>query len=95
MQTDHTKLLSGQNSAQQQVLIDSTELAKIQAQINGIQDKIHSDSQKAMYSEIGLGVAIFVMVVGIAFAVATGGPRLRWSSPGSACWGSAGPSRAP
>jgi len=73
VQNDHTNLLTGQNSAEQQVLIDQTELAKIQAKINGIQDKIKSDSQKAMYSEIGLGVAIFVMVVGIALAVATGG----------------------
>lgn len=73
VQTDHTALLSGQNSAQNQVLIDQTQLAKIQAKINSIQQQIQSDSQKALISEIGLGVAIFVTVAAIALTVATGG----------------------
>lgn len=73
VQSDHTALLSGQNSAQNQVLIDQTQLAKIQAKINSIQQQIQSDSQKALISEIGLGVAIFVTVCAIALTVATGG----------------------
>lgn len=73
VQADHTALLSGQNSAQAQVQIDQTQLAKIQAKINSIQQKIQSDSQKALISEIGLGVAIFVTIAAIALTVATGG----------------------
>jgi hypothetical protein len=73
VQSDHTALLSGQNSAQNQVLIDQTQLAKIQAKINSIQQQIQSDSQKALISEIGLGVAIFVTIAAIALTVATGG----------------------
>jgi hypothetical protein len=73
VQSDHTALLSGQNSAQNQVMIDQTKLAKIQAKINSIQQQIQSDSQKALISEIGLGVAIFVTIAAIALTVATGG----------------------
>ncbi|HVB63346.1 MAG TPA: HBL/NHE enterotoxin family protein [Nitrolancea sp.] len=73
VQGDHTALLSGQNSAQAQVQIDQTQLAKIQAKINSIQQQIQSDSQKALISEIGLGVAIFVTIAAIALTVATGG----------------------
>lgn len=73
VQSDHTALASGQNSAQNQVLIDETQLAKIHAKINSIQQQIQSDSQKALISEIGLGVAIFVTVCAIALTVATGG----------------------
>lgn len=73
VQADHTALLSGKNSSQNQVQIDETQLAKIQAKINSIQQQIQSDSQKALISEIGLGVAIFVTVAAIALTVATGG----------------------
>ncbi|HUZ00797.1 MAG TPA: HBL/NHE enterotoxin family protein [Thermomicrobiaceae bacterium] len=73
VQADHTALATGQNSAQAQVQIDETQLAKIQAKINSIQQQIQSDSQKALMSEIGLGVAIFVTVAAIALTVATGG----------------------
>jgi uncharacterized protein YdiU (UPF0061 family) len=73
VQADHTALLSGQNSAQAQVQIDQTQLAKIQAKINSIQQQIQSDSQKALISEIGLGVSLFIIVCAIALTVATGG----------------------
>lgn len=76
VQADHTALLTGQNSAQSQVLMDQKQLAIIQAKINSIQTQMQADSQAAMASEIGLGVAIFITVVAFAAAVATGGVSL-------------------
>lgn len=73
IQTDHTALLTGQHSAENELITDNAQLLKIQGLIDKANADIAADSQKAMYSEIGLGVAIFVLVVGIALAVATGG----------------------
>jgi hypothetical protein len=73
IQTDHTALLTGQHSAENELITDSAQLLKIQGLIDKATSDIATDSQKAMMSEIGLGVAIFVLVVGIALAVATGG----------------------
>lgn len=70
---DHTNLLTGQNSAQAEVIADHDLAATISGQITQIQANIASDSAKALASEIGLGIAIFVMVVAIAAAVATEG----------------------
>lgn len=76
VQTDHGNLLDGQNSAQVAVNLDTTQLGIIQTQINGIQDKIQSDSKKAMEAEIGIGMAIFITAVMITVAVATEGAAL-------------------
>lgn len=73
IQNDHTKLLDGQNSAQQQVQLEEKHIDLINAQINKIKAQLQTDNTSATASEIGLGVAIFITVVGIALAVATAG----------------------
>ncbi|HEY1017109.1 MAG TPA: HBL/NHE enterotoxin family protein [Herpetosiphonaceae bacterium] len=73
IQADHTNLLTGENDAQKAVAIDETDMQKIQAKINDVQNQIQLDSKLALSSEIGLGVAIFIVVVGVALAVATEG----------------------
>lgn len=76
VQNDHTALMDGQNGASAQVLMDQKQLTIIQAKITKIQNQMAADSAKAMVSEIGLGVAIFITVVAFAAAVATGGVSL-------------------
>lgn len=73
VQADHTNLLTGQNAAEAAVKIDNDKITTIKAQIALVQTKIQADSKAAMASEIGLGVAIFMVVVGVALAVATEG----------------------
>lgn len=73
VQSDHTTLLTGQNAAQAAVVLDQNQITTINAQIALVQTKIQADSKAAMASEIGLGVAIFMVVVGVALAIATEG----------------------
>lgn len=73
VQDDHTTLLTGQNAAQAAVQLDMNQITTINAQIALVQTQIQSDSKLALSSEISLGVGIFMVVVGIALAVATDG----------------------
>lgn len=73
VQSDFTALNSGQTSAENEVAIDTIQLKIIQSQINATNVKIKADSNKALASEIGLGVAIFVTIAAVALAVATDG----------------------
>ncbi len=73
---DCINLLAGQHSVQQQVLADQGLVADINARITAINGQIASDSARAMASEIGLGIAIFITVVAIGFAIATEGAAL-------------------
>jgi hypothetical protein len=76
IEQDHTNLLTGQHSAQQEILDDQNLADQINAQITSMNATIASDSAKALASEIGLGIAIFVTVVAIGLAVATDGAAL-------------------
>jgi|GEM_PF-6665686 len=73
IQTDNTNLVNGQNGAAKALAIDNNQITTINAKINEIQAKIKADSQKALMSEIGLGVAIFITIAAVALAVATEG----------------------
>jgi hypothetical protein len=76
IQQDHTNLLTGQHSAQQEIIADQNLADQINGQITEMNATIASDSAKALASEIGLGVAIFVTIVAVAAAVATEGAAL-------------------
>ncbi|GEM45666.1 HBL/NHE enterotoxin family protein [Deinococcus cellulosilyticus] len=73
VQSDHSTLLDGQNSAYKEAQLDQQKIDTINAKINSIQQKIQQDSTLATVSEIGLGVGIFLAVAGFALAVATAG----------------------
>jgi hypothetical protein len=70
---DHTKLVSGQNSAAAAVQLAELERQTIENKIGELQTELADARQKVTVSGIGLGLGIFLAVAAFALAVATAG----------------------
>jgi Bacillus haemolytic enterotoxin (HBL) len=70
---DHTALSTGTGAAQKALNLDEATIATINSNIAGIQAAIATASTQATYSEIGIGLSIFVGLCAVTLAVATGG----------------------
>lgn len=73
IQTDHTNLVTGSNSALADVALDETTIATIQGQIAQVTADMAAQNAKALSSEIAIGVGIFIAIAAFALAVATAG----------------------
>ena len=76
IETDYTNLVNGQNSAQQEVDLDNTDIDSINNQISVLNADIQSKNTMATVSELDMAVGFFVSVVCISLAVVSGGASL-------------------
>src|SRR5262249_16141494 len=74
--SDNNALTQGQQGAAQEVALLQVDETKMNSDISTLQGEIAIWNQEIVESEIGIGVSIFVAVVGIALAPATGGSSL-------------------
>lgn len=71
--SDNNNLQTGTDSIQNALNMDEQTKQKITGMIRRLQTDIALNSQKALDSEIGIGVGIFIAVAAFSLAVATGG----------------------
>jgi hypothetical protein len=71
--SDNNNLQTGTDSIQSALNMDEQTKQKIMGMIRRLQTDIALNSQKALDSEIGIGVGIFIAVAAFSLAVATGG----------------------
>jgi len=76
IEADYTNLVNGQNSAQQEVDLDDTDIESINNKISVLNADIQSKNTMATVSELDLVVGFFVSVVCISLAAVSGGASL-------------------
>ena len=84
LQADHDALLTGKNSIQSLMSMEQHEIEKLEADIVDLQDQIGALNKQIMDSQIGLGISIFVGIIGLALAPVTGGATLTVAAVGVA-----------
>jgi len=73
---DNRHLTAGKNGAAQEVSLLEADETNIKTDIKNLNEEIQIFNNDVAYAEMGIGVSLFVAVVGIALAVATGGASL-------------------
>lgn len=74
--SDNKNLTTGQNSAASEVGLLNSDETTMQGNITNLNTEIQAYDKIIMESEIGIGVSIFITVIGIALAPVSGGASL-------------------
>ncbi|MFD2170612.1 HBL/NHE enterotoxin family protein [Tumebacillus lipolyticus] len=72
-QNDYVTLKQGLDDTEHQLDEDKAEMERLQAEIQSLTDEIQKLNTKLTVAECGIGVSIFICLVGITVGVATGG----------------------
>lgn len=82
IEQDFKTLSDGLDMLNNAVEADKNEVKRLTDEINALNDEIKSLNQYLLASEIGLGLSIFVTVIGVVVGVATGGAGFILSAAG-------------